>query len=272
MKFPLRVRGSRKFDSKYGKGDLKIARKFAKKVYREFGDFVVALVLFGSSARGERGRHGDIDVLIMIDDIHVQMTKDVVETYRIIIAKAVADVDPKRLHVQTMEWSAFWEYVRAGDPVAINILRDSIALIDIGFFDPLQMLLNSGRIRPTSEAIWTYFAMAPASLSRSKTHIDMAIVDLYWAAIDAAHAALMSIGEIPVSPSHVAGAIEEKLVKPRYVTKRNADIMKHLYEVSKRIVHREASGFDGKAYDRYRKLSAEFVHEMKKFIESRRIK
>ena len=272
MKFPIKKRDHDRFVHKYPSADLKIARKFAKKVYAELGDFCVALVLFGSSARGERGKHGDIDILVMIDDIHVQVTRDIVETYRIIIGKAIADVDPKRLHVQTMEWSAFWEYIRAGDPVAINILRDSIALIDIGFFDPLQILLKSGRIRPTAEAVWTYYSMAPASLSRAKTHIDMGIVDLYWAAIDAAHAALMSIGEIPVSPSHVPEAINEKLVKPGYVTKREADIMKHLYEVSKKILHREASGFDGKTYDRYRKLSGEFVHSMKKFIESRRIK
>ncbi len=270
MKFPLKRRGQAR--KKYPAEELRIARKFAKKVYRELGDFVVALTLFGSSARGERKKHGDIDILIIIDDIHVQLNKDIVETYRIIIAKAVADVDPKRLHVQTMEWSAFWEYVRSGDPVAINILRDSVALIDTGFFDPLQILLSAGRIRPTAEAIWTYYAMAPASLSRSKTHVDMAIVDLYWAAIDAAHAALMTLGEIPVSPSHVSNMIEKKMVKPKYVSKRQADIMRHLYDVSKKILHREASGFDGKAYDRYKKLSNEFVGEMRKFIESRKIK
>lgn len=268
MKFPLEGR----FPSrKYPEQELKIARKFARKVYRELGDFVVALTMFGSSARGERKKHGDIDVLIIIDDIHIKLNREVVETYRIIIAKAAADVDPKRLHVQTMEWSAFWEYVRAGDPVAINILRDSIALIDTGFFDPLQILLASGRIRPSAEAIWTYYAMAPASLNRSKQHIDMAIVDLYWAAIDAAHAALMTIGEIPVSPSHVPKAIKEKLVAPGYTNQRYADIMKHLYEISKKILHRESAGFDGKTYDRYRKLSAEFVDEMRKLIEKRKI-
>jgi len=193
MKFPIKTRANYK---KYPEKELKIARKFAKKVYRELGDFVVALTLFGSSARGERHKHGDIDILLIVDDIHVKLNKEIIETYRIIIAKAVADVDPVRLHIQTMEWSAFWEYVRAGDPVAINILRDSIALIDTGFFDPLQILLSSGRIRPTAEAIWTYYAMAPASLNRAKSHIDMGIVDLYWAAVDAAHAALMTLGEI----------------------------------------------------------------------------
>lgn len=269
MKFPIKSRGHKR--QKYPEKELKIARKFAKKVYNELGDFVVALSLFGSSARGERAKHGDIDILIIVDDVHVQLTRELVETYRIIIAKAATDVDPNRLHVQTMQWTAFWEYIRAGDPVAINILRDSIALIDIGFFDPMQILLSSGRIRPTPEAIWTYYSMAPSSLTRAQTHIDMGIVDLYWAAVDSAHAALMAIGEIPISPSHVPDEIQKKLVAPGYIHKRYADIMKHLYIVSKKILKRESTGFDGKTYDRYRKLSAEFVDTMKKFIESRRV-
>ena len=161
--------------------------------------------------------------------------------------------------------------MRAGDPVAMNILRDSIALIDIGFFDPLQILLSSGRIRPTPEAIWTYFAMAPAAIQRSQTHIDMSIVDLYWASIDASHAALMSLGEIPPSPSHVADLIEEKMVQPGYVKKRYADIMRHLYEVSKRILHRQIANLDGRDYDRYRRLTDDFVKTMRKFIEKRHV-
>lgn len=257
------------FEHKYNPADLKIARKFASKVYKELGDFVVALTMFGSSARGMHGKHSDIDILIIVDDIHVNLNREIVETYRIILAKAAADVDPKRLHIQTMAWSAFWEYVRAGDPVAMNVLRDSVALIDIGFFDPLQILLNSGRIRPTQEAIWTYFAMAPASVERSVTHIDMAIVDLYWAAIDSAHAALMSLGEIPPSPSHVADMIQEKMVQPGHVTKRYAEIMRHLFEVSKRILHRQISHLEGKDYDRYKHLADDFVKTMRKFIEKR---
>jgi predicted nucleotidyltransferase/uncharacterized protein (UPF0332 family) len=260
------------FEHKYNPADLKIARKFANKIYKELGDFVVALTMFGSTARGERHKHGDIDILIIIDDIHVVLNREIVETYRIIIAKAAADISPKRLHVQTMAWSSFWEYVRVGDPVAMNVLRDSIALIDIGFFDPLQILLTSGRIRPTLESVWTYFAMAPASIQKSQTHIDMSIVDLYWAAIDASHAALMALGEIPESPSHVADMIQEKMVKPGHVKKKYADIMRHLYEISKRILHRQASNLDGRDYDHYRRLTDDFVKTMRKFIEKRHAK
>ncbi len=270
MKFLLK-RKKYPFEHKYPRDQIDTARKFAKVVYKELGDFVVALTLFGSAARRDK-RARDIDVMIIIDDVHVNLTRELVETYRIIIAKAVSKIDPKRLHVQTVKWSTFWEYVRVGDPVAINILRDSIALIDIGFFDPLQGLLFSGRIRPTGESVWTYYSMAPASINKSNVHIDLAIVDLYWAVIDASHAALMSIGEIPPSPNHVADMLQEKLVKTKKLDARYVTILKHIYEVAKRIMHRDDHNFDGKDYDKYRRFADEFVRKMRIFIEKQELR
>ncbi len=259
---------------KVSKTDSEIVRKFAKKVYKELGPFIVSLVVFGSSVRTkEKELAKDIDILIIVDDVHTQLNREIIETYRIIIAKAVQDTIPKnpqRLHVQTMQWSSFWEYLRAGDPIAINILRDGLALIDIGFFDPMQILLRRGRIRPTAEAIWTYYSLAPASIKKAKTHVLMAIVDLYWAAIDAAHAALMVVGEIPPSPKHVAEMINEKLVKPGYIEAKYDDIMQDLYEVSKKILHREVEEYSGDTYERYEKMAEEFVERMRKFINERK--
>jgi uncharacterized protein (UPF0332 family)/predicted nucleotidyltransferase len=270
MKFSIKkIDRQKDFSHKYPISDISIARKFAKLVRKELGDFVMALALFGSSARGER-QSRDIDILIIIDDVHLELNREVVQTYRIILAKLIAEVSPERLHVQTMNWTTFWEYVRAGDPVAINILRDSIALIDTGFFDPLQTLLFQGRIRPSHESIWTYYSLAPASLQRAKANIDMAVIDLYWAVIDSAHAALMSIGEIPPSPAHVADMIKKKLVEPGHIDERYAYIMEHMYDVSKKIMHREVASVDGKTYDKYVRLAHEFVNEMKKFIEKKK--
>jgi len=270
MKFKIKKPDRQKhFSQKYPTTDLAIARRFAKRMRKEFGDFVVALALFGSSARGQR-HSKDIDILIIVNDIHIDFSKELVQTYRVILAKSVADISPERLHVQTMKWSSFWEYIRSGDPVAINILRDSIALIDTGFFDPLQTLLFQGRIRPSWESIWTYYSLAPASLSRAKANIDMAVIDLYWAVIDAAHAALMTLGEIPPSPSHVAEMIQEKLVEPGHVDERYSYIMGHMHDVAKKVMNREIKTIDGKTYDKYRKLAKDFVEEMKKFIEKKR--
>src|SRR3989344_1474220 len=153
--------------SLYRKEDFKLAMDFAKQMYKEFGQFIRALVLFGSSISKPNSRADDVDVLVIMDDVKFKLTRPLVETYRIITAKAISNVSPQRLHIQSMRFTSFWEYVRAGDPVAINILRYGVSLIDTGFFDPLQALLDQGRIRPSDESVWTYFTLAPASLSRS---------------------------------------------------------------------------------------------------------
>lgn len=269
MKFDIK-NNEQKNISRYATDDLDIARTFAKIIYKEFGNFISALVLFGSAAQNSHSPKRDIDILIVLDDVRIRFTRELVETYRILTEKAIAQTSPERLHVQSMKLTSFWEYVRAGDPVAINILRSGVALIDTGFFDPLQALLDQGRIRPSDESVWTYFTMAPASLHRSSQHLLTAAVDLYWAAIDSAHAALMLTGEIPPSPQHVADMLEDKLISKRFVSSKCSSYMRQLYELFKGIIHRDIKSISGKDYDKFRKIAEEFVDEMKSFIEYQR--
>lgn len=272
MKFrETRSERKAKLLNKYLQQDINLARKFAKLMYKEMGGFLKGIILFGSSVKTPGAKYRDIDLLVILDDVSVVLSKELVETYRIITQKVVSNVDPQRLHIQSMKFTQFWEYVRAGDPVAINILRSGLALIDTGFFDPLQALLDQGRIRPSEEAIYTYFTMAPASLHRSNQHMLTACIDLYWAAIDAAHAALMKLGEIPPSPEHVADLLERRLVKYRHINRKYSDVMRQLYRLYKKIVHREIKTVSGKEYDKYKKLSETFVYGMKKFIEKKKI-
>ena len=249
---------------KYPKDDLTIAYKFAKKAYDEFGNFIKAIVLFGSSVREEKTK-GDIDVLILVDDITIQMTAEIVETYRIIIEKSVADISP-RLHVTSLKLTTFWEYVRMGDPIGLNILRDGVALLDTGFFDPLQGLLARGRIRPSPEAIYSYFYRAPRTLSNSRWHLLQATLDLYWAVIDSAHAALMKLGESPATPEHVADLMDTAMVKKGKVERRYAETMRLFYSLSRQILHRELKEITGPAYEKYFQQAADFVERMQKIV------
>lgn len=269
MQFKIEKR-ERQTDVHFPEKEFNIAREFSKRVYQEFGTFVKALILFGSTAKAKLATEGDIDILVIIDDVSVNLTRELTQTYRIVVEKILADMpEGERLHIQSMKFSSWWEYVRAGDPVAINVLRYGISLIDTGIFDPLQALLDNGRIRPTKESIHTYFVMAPASIYRAKDHLLSAVIDLYWASIDAAHAALMTLGEIPPSPEHVADMLELKMVKKGLLKKKYADIMKRNYITFKRIIHRDLKEVNGKEYDEYKKDTIEFVNEIKKFLDKR---
>ena len=254
---------------RYFKEDVETAYKFTNEVYRELGAFIRASVLFGSSARKQRGPSGDIDVLLVIDDLMMNMSPEVTEAYRLIVQKCIVKTST-RLHITTMRFTAFWEYMRNGDPVAINLLRDGVALLDSGFFEPMQMLLKRGRVRPTQESIWTYYSRAPATLHGSKWHLMNAVLDLYWAVIDSAHAALMKVGEIPPTPEHVADLMESKLVKKKLIEHKYVIVMRNFYKLMKMITHREIMEVKGEEYDRYFKHADEFVKRMRKFIEGGR--
>lgn len=251
---------------RYSTKELDIAREFSKKIHKEFGSFVKAVVLFGSSAREKKKKKGDIDILVIVNDLTISLTREAVQTYRVIMERLVSETS-KDIHLTTMKMTNFYEYIRAGDPVGINILRDGVAIIDTGFFDPMQALLYQGRIRPTYESIWTYMNRSPNTIFNSKWHVLQASLDLYWAVIDAAHAALMSVGQIPPTPEHVSDFIREKLVKPKLIPAKYDKVMDKFYKLSKGIIHRQISTITGKQYDAYLKEAEDFIHVMRTLVK-----
>ncbi len=266
MKFTIK-RGANPNSTKYPNEDLAIAKSFSKRLQNEFGDFLKVAVLFGSAARKTPvSQKGDIDVLVVLDDLSIRMTREVIQAYKLIVEKTIGKVST-RLHVTSMTLTSFWEYIRAGDPVAINILRDGISLIGGGIFNPLQALLIQGRIKPSHESVWVYFGRAPRTLLNSKWHLLQATLDLYWAVIDATHAALMHIGEIPPSPEHAADLLNNRLVKEHKLEPKYAKTMDKFYKIMKGITHREIKEIKGPEYERFYKEAELFVNRMQKFIQ-----
>lgn len=255
---------------RYPTEDVKIAEHFAVELQKELGEFLLGVVIFGSSARRDSGDQSDIDILVIGDDASYQMTEPLVETYKIIVENLIVRVSTK-LHVTSMTYSSFWEQVKAGDPVVVNILRDGVALVDTGFFKPLQWLLKMGKIRPSEESVWRYFGRSPATLLNSRWHLLQGCLDLYWAVIDAAHAALMRKNEIPPAPEHVADLLDKVYVKQRLLEPKYVEMMRHFYQMSKMITHREIKDITGQEYEKYYRDADEFVRRMKVLIEKGRL-
>lgn len=250
----------------YPTDDLRIAQRFAQELKNELGDFLIAVALFGSSVRREATERSDIDVLVITDDTNFQITEELIEGYRIIVDNLIAKVSTK-LHVTSMTFTSFWEYAKAGDPVTVNILRDGVALLDIGFFEPLQHLLRQGRLRPSEESVWRYYARAPRTLLNSRWHVLQATLDLYWAVIDSAHAALMRKNQVPPTPEHVADMLEKVLVKPKLLEPKYAEIMRRFYKLSKMITYREIKEVKGSEYEQHYREAEEFVRRMRRIID-----
>lgn len=251
---------------KYDRYELDIVQRFSNIIYKEMGAVLRAIVLFGSSARKQATQKSDIDVLVVLDDLTISLSPEVVEAYRLIINKSIVQTST-RLHVTTLRFTAFWDYMRNGDPIGINMLRDGVAIVDSGFFEPMQVLLKKGRIRPTKESVWSYYARAPTTLQNSRWHLSQATIDLYWAVIDAAHAVLMQHGQIPPTPEHVADMLEKTLVQKKLLEKKYVAIMRNFYHLMKMISHRELTDIKGEEFERYFKEADDFVRRMKAFIE-----
>ncbi len=266
MNFKIKERPNPNIN-KYNTNELTIARDFAKEMYKEFGNFVKAIVMFGSAAKGTRKEKGDIDVLVVVDDISIRMTPEVVEAYRIITENTVNKISTK-LHIISLKFTSFWDYVRNGDPIIINILRDGAPIMDQNFFTPAQYLLKQGRIRPTMEAIHSYFERSPRTLYNSKWHILQATLDLYWAVTDSAHAALMRKEIVPPAPSELADLMQSELVAKKVINKKYVGTMRKFYNLMKLITHREIKTISGPEYDSYFKEAEDFVKAMEKIVKA----
>lgn len=250
--------------------DYALALEFANRIQTELGEFLKAVVLFGSAARKSDtpiGGH-DIDVLMVVNDLTIITTPELVGAYRVIVDKTAGGVS-KRLHISTMRMSAVWDYARNGDPLIVNILRDGLPLYDVGFIEPLQVLLAQGRMRPTKEAVWAYYARAPMTLQTSNERVLQATIDLYWGVVDAAHAALMHVGETPGMPEQLSGMINERLVAHNLVPRSAPQIMDFFYKLQKQITHREKPKVTGEEYDRWRKDAEAFIRMMRAVIEQK---
>ncbi len=250
----------------YPTEDFNLAKKLAEQLKRELGDFLISVILFGSSVRKDHAAQSDIDLLVITDDATFTINEPMIETYKIIVENLVARISAK-FHITSMTLTSFWEHTKAGDPIVVNMLRDGVTLIDIGFFGPMQKLLKQGRIRPSPESVWRYYGRSPKTLLNSRWHLLQATLDLYWAVIDSAHAALMHHNEIPPTPEHVADLLNRVFVKHKLLEKKYVDSMNKFYRMSKMITHREIKEVSGLEYERLYVEADEFVRRMRGLIE-----
>jgi predicted nucleotidyltransferase/uncharacterized protein (UPF0332 family) len=251
---------------KDGDKDYEIAYDFAIKAYKQFKEMIKAIIMFGSIAKGEGVKKSDIDIIILIDDCTINWDQELIAWYREELKKLIAKQKyPKDLHVNTVTLSVFWEELKAGEPVIINVLRYGRTLIDFGgFFDPLKILLAKGRIKPTSEAIFTTLRRAPDHIARAKYNILTSVEGFYWAMVDSAHAALMSVNEIPPSPEHVSDMLNVVFVKPRKLEKKYVDWFNELHKLAKEITHGNIVNVQGSVLETQQRRTEEFVRRMVK--------
>jgi len=249
-----------KFPTLKIKTERDIAINFALKAYEKFDKLIKSIVLFGSSAKSTSTPGSDIDIIIIIDDATVKFDEKLIMWYREELGKIIQDNPYKKdLHINTIKLTTWWEDFSKGDPTVINIIRYGESIIDLGgFFSPLKVLLQEGRVKTTPEAMYAVLNRVPGHITRSKVSEISAIEGCYWAMVESSQALLMAIKVIPPSPEHIATLLRENFVNKRLLKSKYVSDFQDLFDLHKRIIHGEIKDIDGKIIDTYQDKAEDF--------------
>lgn len=244
--------------------ESEIAMDFAKRVFQRFENIVKSVVLFGSTVKRTNSNGSDIDIIIIVDDASVKFDNELTAWYREELGKIIA-ANPykKELHINTVKLTTWWQDLMRGDPVVINIIRYGEEILDVGgFFRPLKILLQEGKIKSTPEAIYTALERAPQHLVNSRRAEMGAIEGLYWAMVDASHALLMAKGVSPPSPEHIPQLLRDNFVSKRLLDSKYVDWYNEVYNVYKGFMHGTLLTVKGQMIDDLQQKTEKFISEI----------
>lgn len=247
-----------------------IALDFSTKLYKKFDKLIKSVILFGSSVKKTSTSSSDIDLIIIVDDASIKFDNEVINWYRQELSKIIQQ-NPyqKELHINTVRLTTWWQDLIKGDPIVINIIRYGVPILDFGgYFTPLRVLLEQGKIRATPEAIYTSLERAPQHLARSKFAESSAIEGVYWAMVDAAHALLITANILPPSPEHISGLLKEHFVNKKLLNIKYVIWYRDVYLLHKQIVHGSIKDIKGQDLDTWQDRAEEFINIVAKLIDS----
>lgn len=219
------------------------AYKFAKGIFEKYPKVMKTIVLFGSYSKGRETESSDVDIMIVMDDVLNLLDEKVQSLIFSDVDKLVKESEVK-LHINFVTLTAFWRGVMAADPVSVNVLKYGVPLLDTGYFEPLQALLNMGEIKPTEESIYASLTRSELYANSSRLKLAGVVTDIYWSVVNSAQSAIMRQGEVPPSPEIIPEMLE-KLEKRGMVAKKHVDVFMEIFALGKRLFHGEKIEING---------------------------
>ncbi|MBW2967384.1 hypothetical protein KY362_02760 [Candidatus Woesearchaeota archaeon] len=234
---------------------------FAKKLVKEHGALIASLVV----NRPEEAR-SDIRLAIIIDDLNqIILTPKAMEIR--MAAEEMAYRTTLPLKCETLLASDFWNRFRARDAQVRDLARFGLVVHDNGFLLPIQDLLVTGKIRPSKESVDIYYVKAERAMKSANDHVKRAVVDLYWAVTDAAHAAVMLAGITPPSPAELSGILKSEFVARNLIHRRCVEVYDRVFDAAKKVMHRQVFDMSGRDFDSFLADADFFVKEMRSFVD-----
>jgi uncharacterized protein (UPF0332 family)/predicted nucleotidyltransferase len=257
----------------YSRIDARIfdpAYDLSAQLIKKFSLFIKSIVVFGSAIQDKSTVIRDLDVLIVVDDSGMDYVGPLRKYFENEVNKIIVGQKKKfttKLHVNTVPLSEFWDGVRIGDPITINVLRTGKSVFDRGFFVPLKKLLKKGKIRPSQEAMHMCIDNSEFHLKRAKGFKNSIITELYWAIIDATHSLLMAVKEAPPDPKEAARLLNEKIIKRNLLGKKYASLVERIYKLMKNIESGSLKELPGEKIDKYIRETGEYIQVARKLIQ-----
>ncbi len=249
--------------------DIELVYSFASKVASKeyLGGLIQGVVLFGSVMRDSASSESDLDVLVLLDDVSNEITSEMASAYSLTVGSLLAKLRAHdKIHLTTLGVIRFWDGVRNGDPIIMDIIRSGRAIVDTGFFTPLKAMLERGMIKPSREAVIANLRLGESLLRNAPLYYSRCVSDLYWAVMDSAHALIMHAGLESTHPRMVS-KVFVKAAKQLGVSVRLASTIDFFVKLVKSLSRGKRKRFTGKQVDSYIVKAERFVSAVSKVID-----
>jgi len=200
-------------------GNMRLANIHKTLVLRKFEKYVASYVVGGSLVRGTADKTSDVDTFVIIDDTDVKRMPrlQLLEKLRGMIHDYIREANALSgvknvLNVQVYLLTDFWDNVKDANPVIFTFIRDGVPMYDRGTFLPWKLLLQMGKVKPSTEAVDKFMKYGEQNESLVSRRLLDAMQDIYWGVVTPTQALMMLVGHAPPAPKHMVADVKKVLV------------------------------------------------------------
>jgi len=232
---------------------------FLAEIHGKYDSMIISVVLFGSTARNEENDNSDIDLMVIVDD-----TED--EDFER-AKKNLTTIEEKyeKISLEIISLIEFWNGVRMGSPVIINMIRDGKPILDRAMFTPVKRLLKMGLIKPSIEMVERYRKRVPKRIERIKGNkIMMVFEDCFYAFVESASVPIILSGIIPPKPEDIPNVLRSIMRKLK-IKGINIKPLAEILKLRKEIKYNNQADVTGIEVDIWLSKAEDFIKEMNDF-------
>ncbi len=250
---------------------MKAATTLRIAVIKKFERYIMSVILFGSLAQGRAKEESDVDLAVIVDDTDLKnMSRDEArDRLLMMINQTAREIYPKFETVQVYLLSHVWEWIKDASPVIFTIIRDGVPLFDKGLFAPWRLLLKTGKITPSAEAIERSQQSGRLLLKMVENDVNQAVSEkLYQAMLMPAQAALMLYGVMPMTYREAPQMLRDIFVKEEKILEEQYPAwLEEVIQVRKDLEHGTVKKISAEELGKQMKRAEDFQNRMDKLYD-----